>query len=260
MQGHYSEADARSIFLQIIKAIQYLHSRWAGGVVCSAGPRTCGLLSCAGAGAFRTYCAWGRCVALQPARLTCGGVVVHHHTRTRVTHHLQHRSRPRPSPCTPPPPSQPARLPATWVRGRRGIVHRDLKLENLLLVDKRDITRIKIAGEAVLALGLDAARKVPGGREMAVVLTNHTGWQAAVARLPGLCSHRPAHRALARPPAPQTLGWRGGTAAPAHSPPSAVRRSTSRQKSSRQARRRAAPRPLLGARLAGRLARGALSV
>ncbi|EFN53546.1 hypothetical protein CHLNCDRAFT_136678 [Chlorella variabilis] len=52
-KGHYSEADARSIFLQIIKAIQYLHSR--------------------------------------------------------------------------------------------GIVHRDLKLENLLLVDKRDITRIKIA-------------------------------------------------------------------------------------------------------------------
>jgi hypothetical protein len=28
-QGHYSEADARSIFLQIIRAIQYLHSKWA---------------------------------------------------------------------------------------------------------------------------------------------------------------------------------------------------------------------------------------
>ncbi len=28
-KGHYSEADARSCFLQIIKAVQYLHSRWA---------------------------------------------------------------------------------------------------------------------------------------------------------------------------------------------------------------------------------------
>lgn len=29
-KGHYSEADARSCFLQIMRAIQYLHSRWAG--------------------------------------------------------------------------------------------------------------------------------------------------------------------------------------------------------------------------------------
>ncbi len=28
LQGHYSEADARSIFLQIIRAIQSLHSKW----------------------------------------------------------------------------------------------------------------------------------------------------------------------------------------------------------------------------------------
>lgn len=29
-KGHYSEADARSCFLQIMRAIQYLHSRCAG--------------------------------------------------------------------------------------------------------------------------------------------------------------------------------------------------------------------------------------
>lgn len=33
-KGHYSEADARSCFLQIIRAIQYLHSR-CGGSGCS---------------------------------------------------------------------------------------------------------------------------------------------------------------------------------------------------------------------------------
>ena len=93
-KGHYSEADARSIFLQIIRAIQYLHSR------CGVCRRLLGCLA-----ALALLCCWCMLSAAE-CSASCLSIPVL---------------------CS-------------------GIVHRDLKLENLLLVNKWDTSHIKIAG------------------------------------------------------------------------------------------------------------------
>jgi serine/threonine protein kinase len=54
--GHYSEAEARTAFVQLIKGIEYLHSRWAAWQrVCGRGRRGVG-----GAASAPPWAAGGR--------------------------------------------------------------------------------------------------------------------------------------------------------------------------------------------------------
>lgn len=260
-KGHYSEADARSCFLQIIKAVQYLHSRWA------VPPRRLPALPhpmCTLCSAPLEAPSWG--AVLFTAEI---------HSRIAAPHGMWHAALGRAALA---PPDQAAcelqRL-ASCGLPCRGIVHRDLKLENLLLVHKKDISHIKIAGalrpppSAVLSCTparlpqLCMFSSMPAARRRCAVPLPlpllGAGWQAWTGQDASLRGLRHAATALSsRLPAPapaqpwaaahaatkpcprlacrlQTLGWLGGTPGPLPSPPSVARPSMWRPKSSRQA-------------------------
>lgn len=115
MQSHYSEADARTIFRQLIQAIQYLQSRYNRGREGGQGGQTEGA-PLGQEGGTRDSCPCSACSRRWGCLTTTSrptGIAVH-------------------------PPNR-------WLcRLCRGVVHRDIKLKNLLLLEPGDLNHVKL--------------------------------------------------------------------------------------------------------------------